>query len=214
MGLISLTLVVPAVAQGAPAQLGARDEPTIDGPVTPKGSQCKDTAQRFEGRVVAKGSVCLYIFAFEPAAETEPELDYGVLWAQSTVWTAKGWCTSKVSTDIVVPPEVGIGTMEPQPASIPERTQTTVALETDAGGNSLETANVSANLILYAGELTRPAQAAPESGETPPQRIRLTWSGLESRKVAFASGAEVSWTATDGLPAVSYRVRYPVTTSC
>lgn len=204
---------VPALADG-PTQLDARDEPTVAGPLAVEGKQCRDSKQKFGDETVAKGSVCLTIFALDPTTESDEARDHGVLWVQSSVWTASGWCTAKVQTDILVPSQMETHALGPAPEVIDEKARTTVTLRTDANGSSDNTSTVSADLILYPGEITRPAQPDPEpdagADEDLDMRLRLTWTGLENRKLAFASAAEVSWPAGSEIPAVSYRIRYPV----
>lgn len=209
-------LLLPIQALAVGSQLDARDEPTVTGPLKTSAKQCRDSVQKFKRKIVAKGTICLWILERDPGSEPDQDLNHGILWAQSSVWTASDWCTTKVHTNIWVPPGLAIGATAPVPAVIGEKTDATVTLESQGPGNSgdkkAEPASVSASMVLYPGEVTRPSPSEPEvDGSDPaPTRVRLTWIGRQTKKVAFASGVEVSWPGEETTPPVKYGIRYPV----
>lgn len=204
LALTACFVAAPVAAAGE--QLDARTDPAVTGPVTQQGKQCKHDEQVYEGEIVARARICLYVYAYDPAQDADPLNDYGIIWAQSNVDTRSGWCAIKAHTDVVLPTELTVLSRSPKPQTIEKPREATIDLAT-TGANNAGKAKLSATMTLYPNELDR-RMREDESAEA--NAVRVTWRGLEEEKLAFASGIEVSWAQGSELPALSYAIRYPI----
>lgn len=193
----------------AQAQLDAREEPVVAGPLEAagEGKKCRVSKFEVEGEVVARARICLFLYAFDPGMEDDETNDYGVMWAQTNVDTGRGWCAFKVHTEVYVPDEMPIHNRVPKARKIRKRTAVTSKLTVDADGHATEEASVKKRMTLYPRSLTR----SRRDGGDRTDRVRVTWRGETAAKLGFVSGMEVSWPVEDGPPdAVPFRVEYPI----
>ena len=207
-GAISAVLVALLCAPAA-AQLDARSEPTVSGPLTAlgDGKKCRATKYEVDGDVVARAKICLFLYSFDPDMEDDEERDYGVMWAQTNVDTAGGWCAFKVHTEVYVPEDMPLHARVPKAQKITKRKKVVWKLDVDAEGHAADAATVKKGLTLYPDSLSRSRREAGDDTDL----VRVTWRGQTAEKLGFVSGFEVSWPAEGGPPdAVPFRVEYPI----
>lgn len=209
--LAGLTAAVFVVASAVPvsAQLDARTEPVVTGPLSALGDgrKCRATKYEVEGEVVARARICLFLYSFDADMEDDEERNYGVMWAQTNVDTGGGWCAFRVDTEVYIPDDMPMHAKVPRAQKIAKRKKTVWKLTVDAEGHAAEDASVKKGLTLYPRELTRARREAEDDLDL----VRLTWRGETARKLGFASGFEVSWPEDEGPPdAVPFRVEYPI----
>lgn len=203
-----IAVFVAGFAPPAGAQLDARTEPVVTGPLATlgDGKRCRATKYEVEGDVVARAKICLFLYAFDAEKEDDADRDYGVMWAQTNVDTGGGWCAFKVHTEIYVPKDMPMHARVPRAQKIGARKKVTWKLNVDAEGHASEEATVKKSLTLYPQSLSRSRREADGS-----DLVRVTWRGETAEKLGFVSGFEVSWPADDGPPdAVPFRVEYPI----
>ncbi len=209
-GVMTAALVV-GLAPSAAGQLDARTEPVVSGPLTTlgDGKKCRATKYEVEGAVVARAKICLFLYSFDPEKEDDPDLDYGVMWAQTNVDTGGGWCAFKVNTEVYIPKDMPVHAKVPRAQEIPRRKKVTWKLAVDAEGNATEDASVKKGLTLYPSSLSRARREDDTYEDT--DLVRVTWRGETAQKLGFVSGMEVSWPEDKGPPeAVPFRVEYPI----
>ena len=193
----------------AGAQLDAREEPVVSGPLASagEGKKCRATKYEVEGEVVARAKICLFLYSFDPAMEDDEVNDYGVMWAQTNVDTKGGWCAFTVHTEVYVPEDMPIHNRVPNAREIEKRTTVTSKLTVDADGNATETGSVKKRLTLFPDSLSR----SRKDGGDRKDLVRVTWRGETAAKLGFVSGLEVSWPVETGPPdTVPFRVEYPI----
>ena len=202
--LIAVALLVPVTgAAGAPAQLDARDQPSVSGPLEQRSSQCKVERERFEGDVVAVGKTCLRVYLLDPESETDANRNYGVVWLQSNLNSRNGWCGIKVQSDVSLPSDVVVERRAPRGVTtIGRRKRMTTRITATANGTASTNGVVSAEATVYPREIRSRLLQEPE------QVFRLRWVGSSARKLAFASGAEISWPADSAPRGISFRLNY------
>ena len=201
--------LVAAMTSPAAGQLDARTEPVVTGPLTAlgDGKKCESTNYEYEGEVVARAKICLFLYALDPETEDDDERDYGVMWAQTNVDTGGGWCAFKVHTEVYIPAEMPMHAKVPRAQEIENRKKVRWKLTVDAEGHASEKASVKKGLTLYPRSLTRSRRDAGDGRDL----VRLTWRGETAQKLGFVSGFEVSWPTDEGPPdAVPFRVEYPI----
>ena len=207
----ALTVLLAALPLTASAQLDARDEPVVTGPLAAagEGRKCRSTKYEHEGEVVARAKICLFLYSFDPAQEDDEANDYGVMWAQTNVDTQGGWCAVTVHTEIYIPSAMPIHNRAPSARKIPETTKVVSKLTVDADGNAAEEGKVKKRYTLYPEALNRSRKEHdPKAGV---DVVRVTWNGESSAKLGFVSGLEVSWPKDVGPPEeVPFRVEYPI----
>lgn len=187
-------LVCLATLGGSPAhaarQLSADDPPTVEGNFYGDPDQrCDKQTLRSGGKAVIKVDFCIYFFAFDPLFEIDLDEDYGVAWAQATFDALPGYCTSELSFYIEIPDEPGyaIHARTPtEPVTTKSTTPAVVELLATAAGQALGGGRVSQDLQLLPGKIT-------PTGDDDEPRVGIAWKGRSPAKLAFATGAEVSW---------------------
>ncbi|HEV2756356.1 MAG TPA: hypothetical protein VG318_11350 [Actinomycetota bacterium] len=193
----------------AQAQLDAREEPVVSGPLhaAGEGKKCRVSKYEIEGEVVARAKICLFLYSFDSEMEDDDANDYGVMWAQTNVDTRGGWCAFTVHTEVSIPEDMPIHNRVPKARDIPKRIGVTSKLVVDAGGHATEKGSVKKRMTLYPDSLSR----SRKDGDDDTDRVRVTWRGETAAKLGFVSGLEVSWPVDDGPPAaVPFRVEYPI----
>ena len=182
--LVALALL----AQGASAdQTSARDEPTVYGPLELVASGCGGGPVRHDGRVIARVASCVRLYQFDDVMETDPLTTYGVAWVQATVDAMRGWCTTRANTEILLPEGVPEHGRAPARRIAVRKTKPLrIRLPADADNYALVPAWVRQRVTAYKGVIT------PSSARDG-RLLRLTWKGRQSKKLAFASGVEISW---------------------
>ena len=203
--------VVTLLGSPAAAQLDARSEPVVTGPLATlgEGKKCRATKYEVEDEVVARAKICLFLYSFDPDMEDDEGRDYGVMWAQTNVDTGGGWCAFKVHTEVYIPKDMPLHAKVPRAQKIAQRKKVVWKLKVDAEGHAAEEASVKKGLTLYPHSLSR-SRRDSEAYENA-DLIRVTWRGETAEKLGFVSGFEVSWPQDDGPPdAVPFRVEYPI----
>ena len=202
LAMVAGVLLVPSPS-GAATQMNATDDPRVTGDLELQTDGCRSQQENYRGQVVAKGKTCLRIYTYDSASEDDTSRNYGVVWLQSNLNSSRGWCGSEVLSDVDLPSNVRVESREPRTVNVnrnakPYETSVTAG----AGGQSTsETeAAVSQDQLLYKDSVTTKVQ----SGNV----FRLKWTGLESDKLGFASGAEISWAEEDSPGAISFRLNY------
>lgn len=205
--LISVTciaLLVPAMqASAQTTQMNARQAPEVSGPLSQQSLECKTQRERFQGNVVAVGKTCLRIFVLDPSSETDVDRDYGVVWLQSTLNSSRGWCATKVQSDVNLPHDVTVERRVPRGLTeIGRRKRLTSRLVVSANGSASTNGEVTQRYIAYPDSIRTSVRHAEF------QVFRLRWLGSDERKLAFASGAEISWNENDPPGGISFRLNY------
>ncbi len=209
-GVLAAALLLSSQTPAA-AQLDARHEPVVTGPLIAagEGKKCRATKYEVEGDVVARAKVCLFLYSFDPEMEDDDARDYGVMWAQSNVDTSDGWCAFTVHTEIYIPTDMPVHNRVPRAQKIAKRKKVTWKMTVDANGHAAENGTVKKSLTLYRRELTRSRRA--DGSYENRDVVRLTWRGETAQKLGFVSGLEVSWPSDGGAPEeVPFRVEYPI----
>lgn len=200
--LSMLTLLAPVAS--AAEQLDARTAPETEGPLTGGEASCRRQVETKDDRTVAVVRLCSRLYALEPASETDEANDYGLLWLQSNVDAAKGWCAVEVNTSAVV--GEGGAVYDTAPGSrlrANKRKRIEVSLTVDAQGEATETAKASQSLVMFPRQM-KPIIEPTNQGTD----FTLKWVGSVGRKLAFASGVELSWPAGIGSPAIEPTLTY------
>ncbi len=184
-------------AAHAAGQLRADDPPAAEGPFYGQpDQQCDEQTLKSDGKPVIKVAFCIFFFGFDPLYELDLGHDYGVAWAQATFDALPGYCTSELSFYVEMPDETVIYERAPrEPVSTKRRTPGLVEVFATAGGTAIAPGRVSQELVLLPGRIT------PTGGEDEP-RFGVAWKGRASGKLAFATGAEVSWPWLSSPPSI------------
>jgi hypothetical protein len=181
--------LVPGTAHAR--QLSAGNPPTVSGPLSSAGYQCTDQKLKHEGKVIAKLESCIWVYRFDEAMETDLFKTYGAVWMQSTVDPVNGWCATKVPTEISIPQDAQRESFAPTGSTaIGDAKKVTTKLVVDASGAAMENGRVSNAYKLYRRSLKT---TSLDGGRT----TRFTWTGQESRKLAFVGGVQASWSTID-----------------
>jgi hypothetical protein len=193
------TLVLGGLIGVGPAgaeQLNAKDDPKVSSNLTLGGKKCATQRDKHGGHVVAVIHSCQRFFAFDADGEDDANRDYGVLWLQSTIDPAEGWCATAVSSDMLLPTGLRIEAKAPESASTIDAAQRLkTKLAVDADGHAATNGSVSQASRVYPSGLTPSTKKI--KGKT---KFRLKWTGSNDHELAFVSGVEVSWMAADGPP--------------
>lgn len=199
---IAVLLLVPSTS-GAATQMNATDDPRVTGDLELQTDGCRSQQEKYRGEIVARGKTCLRIYTYDSASESDMTRNYGVVWLQSNLNSSRNWCGSEVLSDVDLPGNIRVESRDPRSVDVnrnakPYETSITV----EAGGNvsSPTEAKISQDQLLYKDRVTTRVQ----SGNV----FRLKWTGLESDKLGFASGAEISWAEADSPGAISFRLNY------
>jgi hypothetical protein len=189
--LLAVLLVCLAVLGGSAAhaarQLRADDEPAVEPPLYQSDKQCDDQTLKSGRKPVIRVAFCVFFYTFDSLSELDLNNDYGVVWAQASFDALPGFCTSELSFYVDVSPGTRIHQRTPSKAVTAKRTTAMdVEIAATAGGNAIDDGLISQRFQLLPG-LMKPIG----SGEAP--RVGVSWKGRTPAKVAFATGAEISW---------------------
>ena len=202
LALIAAVLMLAAPAPAATEQLNAGDDPEVSGPLELQTKDCKQQVETFEDQVVASGKTCLRIYTYDPSAEADPTQNYGVVWLQSTLNSSRGWCGAEVRSDVDLPEDITVGSKAPKSMEVPRKKDWETSLSTTAGGNGGE-ASIRQTQVLYPRVLR--TKVIEEDNV-----FRLKWAGFRDEKLAFASGAEISWAADEAPGGIQFRLNYEI----
>jgi hypothetical protein len=197
----SVMLVVPP-ANAATDQMNATDDPEVTGALELETDGCRRQQEQYRGEVVAKGKTCLRIYTFDPTAESDDERNYGVVWLQSNLNSSRGWCGSKVLSDVDLPNDIRVESRAPKTIELNRRKAYRTELSVDAAGNAVgDPASIAQDQVLYPEKVRGWVMDAENV-------FRLKWTGMENAKLGFASGAEISWTQGESPGGISFRLNY------
>ena len=186
-------------AAHAAQQLSADDPPTVEGDFLPDPDQsCDQQTLKSNGKPVIKVAFCIFFYAFDSLWEIDLDEDYGVVWAQATFDALPGYCTSELSFYVEIPEDGGYvihGRTPPEPVTTRSTTPAMVQLTATAGDNAIQAGSVSQELLLLPGKMT-------PTGDADDPRVGVAWKGRSPAKLAFATGAEVSWPWLSAPPAI------------
>ena len=202
LATIAGVLLVPS-SSGAATQMGATDDPKVTGDLELQTDGCREQQEKYRGQVVAKGKTCLGIYTFDSTSEDDADRNYGVVWLQSNLNSSRNWCGSEVLSDVDLPNNVRVESRDPKTVDVNRNGKPfETAITVEAGGHvtSETEAKITQDQLLYKDEVTTKIQ----SGNV----FRLKWTGLESDKLGFASGAEISWADDNPPGAISFRLNY------
>lgn len=200
--LVGALLLVVAPASGQGAQLDASDDPRVSGELELETDGCRKQQEKYRGEVVARGKTCLRIYTYDVNAEDDAERNYGVVFLQSNLNSSRGWCGSKVLSDIDLPNNIDVESRSPHTMDVNKRKAYETVVTAEAGGNGTgEASSVEQDQVLYPEKVTT---KVINNSNT----FRLKWVGLEKDKLGFASGAEISWAAGSNPDDISFRLNY------
>ncbi len=175
----------PGVAQ---AQLDARDNPRVSGPLRHTGGSCEADRERFGGQVVALSRSCGDVYGFDPDRENDANRNYDVIWIQSYVDARNGFCATKVRSILTVPRGTRIERKAPRYERTDEKIRFRTRLVAKAGGTAER------NGVVRQGFALRPRVLDPSlDGRT----FVVEWRGNSAAPLAFALGVEVSYPANN-----------------
>jgi len=198
--LVGVPIIQPAAS--APTQMDATDDPEVTGELELETDGCRTQREKHRGRVVAKGKTCLRIYTYDSSAETDDERNYGVVWLQSNLNSRRGWCGSKVISDVDLPNNVTAESRAPKRLQLNRRRAYETSLTATAGGAGIgEETTISQDQILFPEKVRTKVLADKNI-------FRLRWVGREKRKLGFASGAEFSWEQGANPGGISFRLNY------
>ena len=200
---VAALVAIPSAA-AATRQLDAADNPQVSGELELRTDECRRQHESYQGETVATGKTCLRIYTFNAGAETDTERNYGVVWLQSNLNSQRGWCGAEVTSDVDLPADIQVESKVPRSMDIATKRSFETSLTATAGGNAAETAEattIKQTQILYKREIRTRVMSEKNV-------FRLKWLGLESDKLGFASGAEISWAAADDPGGISFRLNY------
>lgn len=195
--LLACLAVLGGPAAHAADQLRADDPPLVEGNFYPNpDQQCDDQTLKSDGKPVIKVAFCIFFFGFDPLYEIDLNNDFGVVWAQATFDALPGYCTSELSFYVEMPDGTLLYERAPREASsVKKRTPTTFDVNATAGGSAIVPGRISQELQLLPGKMT------PTGGDDE-ARVGVAWKGRSPSKLAFATGAEVSWPWLSGPPSI------------
>ena len=177
----------------ASAQMDARDDPVVRGPLNFIDRQCDSKTEMYQGEVLAETRSCLRFYAFDRDRENARNRNYGVVWLQTTVNAQNGWCSHRVTSDITVPQRVAVHERAPNRRTTNQRTPIQIGMNVNAGGHAENNGHIHKRLFLLPDELDG---FMTDQGST----YRTRWNGHTAGTVASASGIEISWEAGSGAP--------------
>ena len=195
--LVCLAMLGGPAALAAPRQLAADDPPTVQGNFySDPDQQCDEQTLKSNGKPVIKVAFCIFFFAFDPLYEIDLDEDYGVVWAQATFDALPGYCTSELSFYVETAEGATVYERAPtEPVTAKKRTPLTVEVNATAGGNALVPGQISQDFQLLPGKMT-------PTGSDEDRRVGVAWQGRSASKLAFATGAEVSWPWLEAPPSI------------
>lgn len=209
--LLAGTLLWAAADAGAVAmsQPSAKEKPTASGPLSFEDRKCEQKKEFFNdpdsGReTVAVAEACVLLYLYDPAAEQDSKNDYGVVWLQTTVDARNGWCATKVRSDLTITDDAELFEHDPKKILEPKRKRRVrVSVTTDGQNHGTDIGRLQQSFAL------RPRRLVPSLKEKASASLfRLLWTGRTNRKLAFASGVEISWAADDKVNAMTSGLSY------
>lgn len=199
---VVLLPIAPSDAQTR--QMDAKDVPEKTGPLERSSTECKTQRERFNGTIVAVGKTCLRIYTFDPGSETDTDRDYGVVWLQSNLDSSHGWCGIKVLSDVNLPADVKVEQrVPPKLISMKRKNRYVAKLRVDARGTTTTPATIAQDAYLYPREIRTSVRLVEAE-----RVFRLKWVGSKDKKLAFPSGAEISWEQGNAPRGISFRLNY------
>ena len=183
-------------------QMGAREAPSVSGPLTQRTLKCERKAQREDGKVVVTAKSCIRLYLFSKGKETDPDRNYGVIWLQTNLNAGRGWCASIVKSDIDIPPKAIAHIRRPRSATRSSRKSFTTHLRVGARGKAVREGKIVNSFMLYPHTIDG---RVAEDGNV----FRVVWRGSTRRRLAFASGVEISWRG-DPPGTISSGLRYRI----
>jgi hypothetical protein len=195
--VLACLAVLGGPAAHAADQLRADDPPKVEGNFyTNPDQQCDQQTLKSDGKPVIKVAFCIFFFGFDPLWELDLYNDYGVVWAQATFDALPGYCTSELSFYVQMPDGTLVYERTPrEPASARKRTPLTVDVHATAGGAAIVPGRISQEFQLLPGKMT------PTGTEDEP-KVGVAWKGRSPAKLAFATGAEISWPWLSAPPSI------------
>jgi hypothetical protein len=188
----SVILAPPANAE----QLAAGDEPKVSDNLQAEGKKCATEKDKHDGEVVAVVKACQRFYILDPGSETNENRDYGAFWLQSTIDPKPGWCAESASSDIVFASKFKLVSKTPDEEESAKRSKRLkTSLSVDAGGDATTAGSISQSSDLYPDKQTPSAKRGEKM-----TKFRLTWTGSSTEKLAFVSGAQISWLVDEGPP--------------
>jgi hypothetical protein len=195
-----LGLVPAALAR----QMDARDFPRVSGPLTLATKECDRKALRAGGSLAAVVKSCLRFYRFNPARETNPSRNYGAIWLQTNVDGRNGWCATVVKSDIRIPDRSVALARRPRSNRTARPRGHRTFLPVDANDNATSNAFITRWFRFYPRSMR--GMMLNEG-----RKFRTLWYGSAGRKLAFASGVEISWRRSAGQPqSVSSALQYKI----
>jgi hypothetical protein len=194
--MVCLAVLGGSVAHAA-GQLRADKEPVAEGPLIDSGDQqCDEQTLKSDGKPVIKVAFCIFFYNFDPLWELDLNNDYGVVWAQATFDALPGYCTSELSFYVEMPDGTVLYERAPrETVTAGKRTPVTVDVNALAGGSALQPGRLSQDLQLLPGKTT-------PTGSSEEPKVGVAWRGRSPAKLAFATGAEISWPWLSGPPSI------------
>ena len=178
--------VVPAPAEAA--QLDARDNPKVSGPLSHAGGACTTDREKSGGELAVVSRACGDVYGFNPEAEGNKRRNYDVVWLQTNVDPRNGWCVTEARSIIRVPKGYRIEGWAPRKERADTKRRVRTRLVATAGGTAENNGVVKNSWVLV------PKVADPTVTR---RKLILEWRGETGRKLGFALGVEVSFRAND-----------------
>lgn len=199
----TLAFLSPLVAADA-RQMDVTDRPAVSGPLELLKRNCQKKRELSHGQVAVVAKSCVRFYALDAAAEDDAARDYGVIWLHTNIDGRHGWCATEVRSDIDLPPRTLLHNHKPKTFRTPERRPFTSKMFVDADEHATTRASIMRRFVFF----PRIMKARLVSrGHV----FRILWKGSKDRKLAFASGVEISWRVSDGPPKfLSSKLRYVV----
>ncbi len=199
--LLAAGLALGGTATAA-TQMDASDEPQVEGPLTLENMKCERRVEKARKQTAGVIKRCLRFYRLDPAAESDGDRDYGVVWLQSNVDGRNGWCAKSVASDIVLPDAVDLHTRRPKGVTeVAERKRYRTRLVAQASGTSDDPATIRQTWTAYPKRFRGRVR---DEGRI----FRLKWRGSSEAKLGFASGIEVSWATSEPPEGISYQLNF------
>lgn len=201
--LVSLLVAGPAMASQTDASANAAKS----GPLVRGIESCERSAERREGVLVAELEVCSVFYSFKPSGEANKRRDFGVVWVQSNVDAAPGWCATKADTAATLDRGrihsvwPGRGHTADEPKVVAAR------IVADAEGSAENRGVVRQSFVLFPETLRTFITASTHGG---PRGTSAVWTGSSRSKLFFVSAAEVSWSSGTDAPRITPSVDYEI----
>jgi hypothetical protein len=199
LALLVAGLIAPSAAVAR--QMSAGERPDTAGPISTRRAlqSCETRVSRRDGETVAVTKVCAGFWLFDPDRESSPRRNYGAFWVQMTVDSRRPWCTEWSRLDLRGLKRPGVHSTTPRIGRDVRTGVTrryTTRLLIDAQGNTHRPATIKNSFDVYPRAMI---VSKRDDGST----LRMRWTGSTRRKIAFASGAELSWIPGRAFPQIT-----------